>query len=620
MRHLRLAPTAFLIAWAASLALFAHACGYSSHRSDLAVGSGGEGENESSEALMFDARELPAPRMMLPAAAMDAATGGEGSLEGASSAERIAPPETSGASSLEAGRRLAADPNLRPRAPALLVRPDGPDLQELPLKAMRVACVMKGTRARMLIDCTFENTYAQELSGTLRVKLPDGATPAYLAMYQGTGIPVTSAAGAEPTQDRPRSEVGSLVPPPLEPGSILEPGFELPASWSEPQTEARVDWGELRPARVTEAVQGRRVYESVTRQRIDPALMEWAGGNSFSTRIFPLPAGSHKRVVFAYDVPAFLLEGRRTVVLPVPRQLPEGFRLEAAVDGDAHTGGMVFAGERTDALHREQEYDAVRLSGADLDQPGAVLLSATPRDSATSAGAFAHPDLEGTLVHARVTPNLPRATTEVATTDAVFLLDTSLSQRARLHADLGALLLRVLETDDTIRRFQVIGFDVEARALARGWQANTKEARERMARALDSVWLEGATNLAAGLEEVKRSAPPNKDTTCFLLSDGQLTWGTDDVRELERAYPGLFGARWICYQVGDSAVNRPLFETLTRAGGRTVTLLSSDQLAAAARAHRTAPVALHAVRVEGVPAQDLVVAGDPGQLHPGQTI
>src|SRR5207237_10100015 len=38
-----------------------------------------------------------------------------------------------------------------------------------------------------------------------------------------------------------------------------------------------------------------------TRRRIDPALLEYAGGNTFSCRVFPIPPKGFSRVILAYE-------------------------------------------------------------------------------------------------------------------------------------------------------------------------------------------------------------------------------------------------------------------------------------------------------------------------------
>lgn len=67
-------------------------------------------------------------------------------------------------------------------------------------------------------------------------------------------------------------------------------------------------------------------------------------------------------------------------------------------------------------------------------------------------------------------------------------------------------------------------------------------------------------------------------------------------------------------------MNRPLLDRLARSGGRVVTVATSGEVEAAALAHRVAPTRLASVRVDGARARDLVVAGSPRSLFPGQTL
>jgi hypothetical protein len=48
------------------------------------------------------------------------------------------------------------------------------------------------------------------------------------------------------------------------------------------------DWGRLQEARVVSQAKALEVYEETVRGRIDPALLEYAGGNTFRGRVFPI--------------------------------------------------------------------------------------------------------------------------------------------------------------------------------------------------------------------------------------------------------------------------------------------------------------------------------------------
>lgn len=59
--------------------------------------------------------------------------------------------------------------------------------------------------------------------------------------------------------------------------------------------------GDLREGVVVEKDKGRQVFESVVRQQIDPGLLERTRGNNFKSRIYPIPAKGHKRLLVAYE-------------------------------------------------------------------------------------------------------------------------------------------------------------------------------------------------------------------------------------------------------------------------------------------------------------------------------
>ena len=513
---------------------------------------------------------------------------------GAGTNEKPAP------TAIEQAHKLATTDEERPRAPALTARLDGKTDEELPLRALRISTILMGTRARTLVDCTFENTSARQLEGTFRVRLPEGASPCYLGMFQGS-----------PTTRDPLS----LLPPVIEdPKLLLGREIALPASW--PLKGASVEWGTLRPARVVAQERAAQVYEQVTRRRVDPALMEWSGGNNFSTRVFPIFPNGTKRVFFAYDQAPTEIGGQPSVRLPVPAKIPPAFRLEVAASAPAYAKATLVRGkEETPLLDMGGFFSGVVTS---CGEEGAFVLTGMPRSRSIRSAIGDSEGIPGHLVHARVLPKVATGS-QRATGDAVFLLDTSLSQRTKLAQSCGRLLREILEKDESIERFQVIGFDVTARPITT-WVANTPGARAAAFSAVDNLWLEGATSIECALDAAEKAVPTGQHATFFLLSDAQVTWGIEDSHELERAHPRAFGERWIGYQIGEEAVNRPLLESLARRGGRVVNVLSSQDLAKAALAHRTVPVRVNDVRVEGVKARDLIVSGKPATLFPDQIV
>jgi len=56
----------------------------------------------------------------------------------------------------------------------------------------------------------------------------------------------------------------------------------------------------LMEGEIAETQRARRTFEALLVQQQDPALLEWAGGNMFKMRVFPIEAKSEKRVLLSY--------------------------------------------------------------------------------------------------------------------------------------------------------------------------------------------------------------------------------------------------------------------------------------------------------------------------------
>ena len=67
---------------------------------------------------------------------------------------------------------------------------------------------------------------------------------------------------------------------------------------------------ELVEADVVEKQRAREIYETILRERRDPGLLEWTGGNIFKARVFPIEAQSEKRIKITYTQVLPLQGGR----------------------------------------------------------------------------------------------------------------------------------------------------------------------------------------------------------------------------------------------------------------------------------------------------------------------
>src|SRR5262249_45390844 len=145
------------------------------------------------------------------------------------------------------------------------------DGNALELVSLQVSVTVEGPRARTVVDHVFRNPHAKQLEGTFEYPLPTGASPSYFAMFLG------QTRDTEPARFARR---GGGAPLPADALARLAPA----------QMVAEVnkdDWGNLQEARVVNKQKALETYEEIVRGRIDPALLEYAGGNTFSGRVFP---------------------------------------------------------------------------------------------------------------------------------------------------------------------------------------------------------------------------------------------------------------------------------------------------------------------------------------------
>lgn len=95
-------------------------------------------------------------------------------------------------------------------------------------------------------------------------------------------------------------------------------------------------WGTLREGVVVEKAQGRKVFEEIVRRRIDPALLEMTVGNTFRSRVYPIPAKGTKRIVMAYEQELRRSDEGQVFTLPMDYSEPvDTFMLHAELKNSA---------------------------------------------------------------------------------------------------------------------------------------------------------------------------------------------------------------------------------------------------------------------------------------------
>jgi hypothetical protein len=477
----------------------------------------------------------------------------------------------------------------------------------LELVSLHVHVLVEGPRARTVVDHVFHNSHDRQLEGTFEYPLPAGASPCYYAMFPG------KSQEKMPPLFAPRAEAPALPPAALVRMTPADVARQVNTT----------DWGKLQEARIVSKDKALETYEDVVRTRVDPALLEYAGGNTFTGRVFPIPAKGFTRVLLAYEellpvvsdrlVYRFALPGRKLgeVQFTLSADAKECRELSLQPAGAVRTG----VAQRVTFAH----------SWKDTATEGDVIFSCKPADVRVQAVSGRQGNNGPHYLYARVRPDAPTLDKGKAfASHAVFLLDTSQSEHPDRFAVSMMLLRKILESDPDLRFFNILTFNVGAAWVEpAGWLPNTAQGRATAMARLDGMVLEGATDLSCALDKLCRpgfDVAPGTPINGFLLSDGHLTWGEADpaalVARLERRCP--YRVRFHCYRTGLGEENAELFDALTRTGGGVFTCYGEADLAAAALAHRHECLKIDRARFTGgPPAADVLVDGRRGAVYPG---
>lgn len=476
------------------------------------------------------------------------------------------------------------------------------DGNSLELVSMHVSVVVDGPRARTTVDHVFRNPHDRQLEGTFEYPLPTGASPSYFAMFLG------QTRDAAPPRFAQRSKLTDDQLPRLTPVELVK-------------HVDKDDWGKLTEARVVAKDKALEAYEDTVRGKIDPALLEYAGGNTFSGRVFPIPPKGYNRVILSYEETLPFSRGDQLYRFPLPDcKLTE---LQLSLEADAKECKYQ-VGTGTAAQIKNASGDASFRFHQTWQGKGprgdAVFRFPAP---ATQAIAGRHGEGGPQYVYTRVRADLPAQEAAPFARHAVFLLDTSLSENPDRFAVSMKLMKEILGRDTDIQKFNVLAFDVAARWVSPGgWLDNTAASREEAPRKLDGTLLEGATDVGAALDKLCSpgfSVEPGTPLNVFLLSDGQVTWGESDVAQLVARFEARcpFPTRFHCYRTGLGADNAELFEALTRRGGGVFNCFGETEVAAAAVAHRMQCWQIDSVRFRGEGVSDVLVAGRKAAVYPG---
>src|SRR6266478_6186405 len=328
-----------------------------------------------------------------------------------------------------------------------------------------------------------------------------------------------------------------------------------------------------------DATQARSIYETIVRQKRDPALIELAGEGLIRARVFPIAPGETRKITLKYtqlldragDAWRFRYLGDRN-----RQTAPRSFRLE--VDSAARFGEPYSPTHQVQVTRRDDRLEVTLSEGSSAAGDFELLLPLARGLIGLSLVGH-HPVGEDGYFMLLLAPG---AAADAATLrrDVVAVIDVSGSMSGEKIQQANSALIQLLGTLREGDRFRLVAFSGGVRRYAQGWTGVTTDTRRDAEAWIRSLEAEGGTNIAAALAEAFAQTPAEQSLgVVVFLTDGQASTGEADPERIAASAEQDRGKfRVFSFGVGDD-VNTYLLDRLTeRARGTTEYIRAGENI------------------------------------------
>ena len=358
--------------------------------------------------------------------------------------------------------------------------------------------------------------------------------------------------------------------------AILEGTYLFPIPESASIAEFAIWDGDRRlVGEVRSREEARRIYDEIVRRQRDPGLLEYAGKDLFQASVFPIPAHSDKKLELVYTQVVRAESGTVAYKYPlgIGRQMVQIGSIAGRVDIESkdpirnvysptHAIDVKRNGERRSLVSFESE------SGKEL-QDLQLFYTISKDDFGLTLLTHHEPGKDGYFL-LMISPKDDWTEQEYSAKDIVFVVDTSgsMAEEGKMEKARAALLygIRVLRPQD---RFNVISFAGEEHLMESRLVAADDSGRKRGEDFVKSLRPAGGTNinqsLLVALSQFETNSRPK---LLVFLTDGLPTVG-------ETRVPGILsnvhdaakaGIRLFTFGVGYD-VNTSLLDKLAADNG-----------------------------------------------------
>ncbi|TKJ31309.1 MAG: hypothetical protein CEE40_02025 [Chloroflexi bacterium B3_Chlor] len=307
--------------------------------------------------------------------------------------------------------------------------------------------------------------------------------------------------------------------------------FPLPEEAAVSEFAMYVD-GERWEGEILPRDEARRIYEDIVRRRLDPALLEYVGRDTFKASIFPIEQGDERRVELTYSQVLENDGGLIKYVYPLDTERFSARPLEEVVITvrvhSAQPIRAIYSPSHDVAIDRVDEHTVnVSFEAANVlpDRDFELYYTVSDDDFGLNLLSYRERGGDGFFL-LLVAPKVEVDERDVVAKDLIFVLDTSGSMEGEKIAQAKDALEFILDHLNPEDRFNIVAFSTGVRTYARGLQraAEGDDAR----RFIDDLRAVGGTNIDLALAEALAMADGERPQIIIFLTDGLPTEGVTD--------------------------------------------------------------------------------------------
>lgn len=345
---------------------------------------------------------------------------------------------------------------------------------------------------------------------------------------------------------------------------------------------------ELIEADVVEKQRAREIYETILREKRDPGLLEWTGGNIFKARVYPIPGRSEKRIKivytqvlpirgnryrYSYGLRSELLRKTPVRDLSLDVQLYSALPIKS-VECPTHTVRSQVAEHSAKLEFAAQEYTPERdfemLCEVDSRNSDVTVIPHQRGEDGYFLVQLTPPGTEGHWQREILPDGSPLKLLLVCDTSA------SMDGEKRAHQEeFVAALLNSLGPKD---RFNLAVCDVDCHWYSDKWIAQEEKTIEKVRGWLHDRISLGWTDLSRMTESVLKRVSPK--THVIYIGDGIVTSGTTDAQEFVQQFRFLTDKKrsgtFHAVSVGNS-FDSTVLKAVSRAGGGSLRQIGGEQ-------------------------------------------